>query len=180
MADFSAIAKWPNVPACYEWLSLDRRGQWRLQGEPVTHRGLIDFMNRQYTHDANGRWFVQNGPQRVFVDLAITPWVFRREEGAFVAHTGEAAGKVLALYLDDEGSVLLETTLGIGLLDDRELDGFFSACQLADGRPADEAGLLRLMHGGPAAAVLHEGLPLQPAAAVDLAKRFDFEPRPRP
>ena len=89
MADFSAIAKWPNVPACYEWLSLDRRGDWRLQGERVTHRGLIDFLNKQYASDESGRWFVQNGPQRVFVALACTPWVFRKQEHRFIAHTGE-------------------------------------------------------------------------------------------
>ena len=79
MVDFSAIARWPNVPACYDWLSLDRRGDWRLQGERVTHRGLIEFMNRQYGSDETGRWFVQNGPQRVYVELAATPWIFHRQ-----------------------------------------------------------------------------------------------------
>ena len=87
--DLSAIAKWPNVPACYDWLSLDRRGNWRLQGERVTHRGLIEFMNRQYGSDESGCWFVQNGPQRVFVSLAYTPWVLRREGDAFVTHNGQ-------------------------------------------------------------------------------------------
>ncbi|WP_416346426.1 DUF2946 family protein, partial [Escherichia coli] len=23
------MAKWPNVPNCFGWLALDRRGQWR-------------------------------------------------------------------------------------------------------------------------------------------------------
>ena len=53
--DLSAIAKWPNVPACYDWLSLDRRGDWRLQGERVTHRGLIAFINRQAPHPEEAR-----------------------------------------------------------------------------------------------------------------------------
>ena len=75
--DLSAIAKWPNVPACYDWLSLDRRGDWRLQGERVTHHGFIALLNRQYGVDEHGCWFVQNGPQRVFVRLDYTPWVFR-------------------------------------------------------------------------------------------------------
>ena len=26
-----AMAKWPNVPACYGWLALDARGQWWLR-----------------------------------------------------------------------------------------------------------------------------------------------------
>ena len=82
--DLSAIAKWPNVPACYDWLSLDRRGDWRLQGERVMHSGLINFINRQYGCDESGCWFLQNGPQRVFVNLAYTPWVFRRDGDGFV------------------------------------------------------------------------------------------------
>ena len=34
------MARWPNVPAVYGWMSLDRRGRWCLQGEPVVHRTL--------------------------------------------------------------------------------------------------------------------------------------------
>ena len=104
MVDLSAIAKWPNVPACYEWLSLDRRGDWRLQGERVSHRGLIDFMNRQYGVDERGAWFVQNGPQRVFVDLAATPWVFRRQGDEFFAHTGQPVGEIRQLFIDESGA----------------------------------------------------------------------------
>ena len=28
-----AMAKWPNVPACYGWLGLDARGQWYMRDE---------------------------------------------------------------------------------------------------------------------------------------------------
>eukprot|EP00825_Cyclidium_porcatum_P002385 TRINITY_DN1109_c0_g1_i5.p1 TRINITY_DN1109_c0_g1~~TRINITY_DN1109_c0_g1_i5.p1 ORF type:complete len:172 (-),score=22.96 TRINITY_DN1109_c0_g1_i5:82-597(-) len=117
--DLSAIAKWPNVPACYDWLSLDRRGDWRLQGERVTHSGLIQFINRQYGRDESGCWFLQNGPQRVFVALAYTPWIFRRETAGFVSHTGAPTGLLKAVYLDEGGYLLLDSELGIGLLDDR-------------------------------------------------------------
>ena len=178
--DFSGIARWPNVPACYEWLSLDRRGGWRLQGAPVTHHGLLAFINRQYGHDEAGRWFVQNGPQRVFVDLAYTPWVFRREGGALVAHTGEPAGDIAGQWLDDGGSLVLQTALGVGVLDDRDLAGFLAGCTMADGHPADDAALLALMAGDDRRAVFHDGRPLRLIAAVDVAKRFAFEPRPRP
>ena len=30
-----SMAKWPNVPAVYGWLTLDRRGNWLLQGERI-------------------------------------------------------------------------------------------------------------------------------------------------
>jgi hypothetical protein len=181
MVDFSAIAKWPNVPACYEWLSLDRRGDWRLQGERVMHRGLIEFMNRQYTSDAAGNWFVQNGPQRVFVDLAYTPWIFRREGEALITHTGQAAGRVHAVYLDSEGSILLETVTGFGLLDDRDLSAFLNECRdPRSGRVADDAILLDLMAGSMAAPPRWRGLSLQPVMPATVAGRFGFVPHPRP
>ena len=176
--DLSAIAKWPNVPACYDWLSLDRRGNWRLQGERVTHGGLIAFINRQYGGDESGRWFLQNGPQRVFVSLAYTPWVFRREGDRFVSHTGQPAGPLKALYLDREGNILLDTELGIGLLDDRDLAGFLAECHDAKSRPAVEAVLLALMHGE-LQAVHWQGLPVKPIIAVDVPKHFNFQQHPK-
>ncbi len=177
--DLSAIARWPDVPACYEWLSLDRRGDWRLQGERVTHRGLIDFMNRQYGSDESGRWFVQNGPQRVYVDLGCTPWIFRQEGDAFVAHTGQAAGPISGISLDEAGNLLLDAELGIGLLDDRDLAGFLAECTDRAGRPAEEAAFADLMAGQPAE-VFWRAHQLQPIATVDLAQRFHFVRQPRP
>ena len=177
--DLSAIAKWPNVPACYDWLSLDRRGDWRLQGERVTHRGLIEFMNRQYGADDSGCWFVQNGPQRVFVELACTPWIFRRQNEGIFSHTGQPAGTIGAVYLDEDGSILLETALGIGLLDDRDLAGFFRECRTAAGEAADDDALLELMSGTGNPAIYWQSLLLQRIVAVDLPKRFNFEPRPQ-
>lgn len=178
MVDFSAIAKWPNVPACYEWLSLDRRGQWRLQGEPVTHRGLIDFLKRQYASDQLGRWFVQNGPQRVFVDLACTPWIYRREGDTFVSHTGQPAGRLHNLFVDGEGNLLIEAELGIGLLDDRDLPQLLGECRQRDGLPVGEAAIEALL-AGESADALWQTHPLQPLAAVDLKIRFKFDPAPR-
>lgn len=177
--DLSAIAKWPNVPACYDWLSLDRRGDWRLQGERITHRGLIDFINRQYGVDASGNWFLQNGPQRVFVNLAYTPWVFRSDAGRLISHTGEAAGEALAAWLDEHGSVLLETPLGIGLLDDRDLAGFLSACRDRDGNPADDSLLADLMQGRETG-VFWGKIPVQPICSEAVALRYGFNPAPKP
>jgi len=177
--DLSAIAKWPNVPACYDWLSLDRRGNWRMQGERVTHRGLIEFMNRQYGVDEAGCWFVQNGPQRVFVELAATPWIFRYQNEEVFSHTGLPAGTISAVHLDENGSIVLETPLGIGLLDDRDLARFFGECHTATGAAAGDEALLELMSGTVTPAIYWRSLPLQRIVAVDLPKRFNFEPRPQ-
>ena len=176
--DLSTIAKWPNVPACYDWLSLDRRGNWRLQGERVTHSGLINFINRQYGCDESGCWFLQNGPQRVFVRLAYTPWVFRRDADRFVSHTGQAAGALQALYLDEEGNLLLATELGAGLLDDRELPQFLAECQDATGTGPEETAFLDLMNGN-ATPIYWRKIPIQSIAAVDVKKHFKFNPLPQ-
>ncbi|MFZ2266474.1 MAG: DUF2946 family protein [Azonexus sp.] len=175
--DLSAIAKWPDVPACYDWLSLDRRGAWRLQGERVTHSGLIAFINRQYGVDEAGCWFLQNGPQRVFVTLACTPWIFRRDGEAFVSHTGQPAGAVRAAFLDDEGSLLLETELGIGLLDDRDLTQFLGECCDSRGRAADETAFMALLQDG-TAGIFWRDLPLGKIDAADLPRRYAFNPQP--
>jgi hypothetical protein len=176
--DSSAITKWPDIPACYGWLSLDRRGNWRLQGERITHGGLIAFINRQYGCDDSGCWFVQNGPQRVFVGLAYTPWVFRREDGGFVSQTGAESGAPESLHVDEDGNVLLASALGIGLLDDRDLAEFLAQCHDADGRLADENALLALMKGE-SGQVFWQGLTLGPIAEVDVPQRFNFRQHPQ-
>jgi hypothetical protein len=150
-----------------------------LQGERVTHRGLIEFINRQYGCDESGCWFLQNGPQRVFVTLAYTPWVFRRDGDAFVSHTGTAAGDIKAVHLDEEGSILLETELGIGLLDDRDLATFLAECHDGSGQPASDEALAALMETA-TGDIRWQNRPLQSIATVDAKKRFNFKPHPQP
>ena len=86
----AAMAKWPKVPHCYGWLGLDARGRWfcatigRKPGGAfasgasgknalLTHDKLIAFIGRNYACDANGCWYFQNGPQRVYVELQSRP-----------------------------------------------------------------------------------------------------------
>ena len=114
------MAKWPDVPDVYGWLSLDRRGNWLLKGERIGNQAFKDFICRNYAADSLGRWFFQNGPQRVFVTLAYTPLVLHFEAEALLDHCGRPFQFEQA-YLDDEGSVLMLGKPGIGLLDDRDL-----------------------------------------------------------
>jgi Protein of unknown function (DUF2946) len=82
-----SLLKWPNVPDCFGWLALDRRGQWRMRdefaqqnhlpGQIITHQALKEFISRNYACDTLGRYFFQNGPQRVYVTLDATPWIAR-------------------------------------------------------------------------------------------------------
>lgn len=123
------IARWPDVPAVYGWLALDRRGNWLLkEGEGgafgrIGNAALREFIGRNYAADARGCWYFQNGPQRVYVRLTYTPLVVRHDGAALVDHCGRAV-RAEAFFLDDEGSVLVLGQHGIGLLDDRDLARF--------------------------------------------------------
>src|SRR5437762_13798517 len=72
-----SMLKWPDVPAVYGWLSLDRRGNWMIKTvagrfERIAHAAVREFIGRNYASDPEGRWYFQNGPQRVFVALDYT------------------------------------------------------------------------------------------------------------
>jgi len=143
-----AIAKWPNVPDCYGWLGLDARGNWYMRddraqaagpfggvpgaeaarnaaakGSLLKHDKLIDFIQRNYESDAGGRWFFQNGPQRVYVELQATPWIWRVGSApsfAITAHTGQVA-RAQRCIVDEAGRVYLETDLGFGLVHTQDM-----------------------------------------------------------
>lgn len=184
-----AIAKWPNVPSVYNWLGLDRRGNWLVKGERISNAAVVDFIARNYEHDAQGRWYFQNGPQRVFVNLAYTPFVYRLEADAtgrviLRAHTG-SSHVACATWMDEIGDVLIETEGGIGLLEDRDLpyiverlttsgrmvDDPTLECLLSESAPADLD--LKLQLG-------EHTLPVGRIRSGDVAGRFGFDPQPRP
>jgi hypothetical protein len=177
--DVPAAVNWPPVPACYGWLSLDRRGGWRLKGEPIRHAGLIAFINSHYAADDAGNCIFSNGPQRVYVSLDYTPLVWRLDgAGVLSAHTGVAAGAASGVWLDEDGSVLVLAESGIGLLDDRDLAAFLGACHGPNGEPAAHETLLGLMAGD--SGVFWSGFPLQAITRSEVAGRFAFRPTPVP
>lgn len=133
-----AMIKWPNVPDCYGWLGLDARGQWCMRdaqtqaagpfaqskGTPLHHEGLIAFINRNYAADAAGRWFFQNGPQRVFVELQAAPYVFRiQADGTLLSHTHEST-HAQASWMDEHGRVFVQSALGFGLVHSQDVFAF--------------------------------------------------------
>ncbi|PIT72210.1 DUF2946 family protein [Limnohabitans sp. G3-2] len=129
-----AMAKWPDVPDCYGWLGLDSRGHWHMRddrvqrlglfqsavpgakGSVLTHEKLLAFIHRNYASNEKGQWFFQNGPQRVYVELALTPYVWRLDDACTpTAQTGEVT-RVRACLMDEVGRVYLDTDLGLGLV----------------------------------------------------------------
>jgi hypothetical protein len=182
-----AMARWPEVPAVYGWLSLDRRGRWCLQGDPVTHRGAIAFINRNYAGTDQGQWYFQNGPQRVFVDLDYAPWVYALDgHGNLADHTGRSVNELTGVRVDEDGNLLLVTERGIGLLSDRDLEPVSDRLRRADGGPCDEESIAHLIRSGKDAEAERiyldwNGEQIQVSAVLreQVSKIFGFEARPR-
>src|SRR5689334_12799263 len=121
------MARWPNVPAVYGWLALNRRGEWLIKRDPVRNPGIAAYIGRNYAADEHGRWFFQNGPQRVFVELDYAPFVFRTPPNSGPAltlqtHTGANVDALTGVWLDEDCAVLVAADSGVGLVDDRDLD----------------------------------------------------------
>jgi len=182
-----SILKWPDVPAVYGWLSLDRRGNWMIKTvagrfERIAHVAVREFICRNYASDSEGRWFFQNGPQRVFVALDYTPWVYRLDDAGqgLLAHTGAAPRALEAVFLDDSGALLLKTEIGIGVLLDRDLPAFLE--RLADVRGWGLERLLEEVAGGAEAQAILQGkkVPIASISAAGVPSRFGFVARPAP
>lgn len=140
------MAKWPDVPAVYGWLELDRRGRWLLKGAPITNPAVVGFIGRNYEPDERGRWFFQNGPQRVYVTLHYTPLVYRVAQTTdgtleLEAHTGRRTRAATSSWIDEEGAIIIETDIGVGVVHDRDLHMVSSALVSADGEHLDDADL---------------------------------------
>ena len=153
-----AMAKWPDVPNCYGWLALDRRGQWRvrneyaqqhgLSGDPIRHDAMVAFIERNYLRDANGAWFFQNGPQRVYVELEAAPWVWRLHGDSAAprieSHTG-APARFESAWVDEDERFFLATDMGLGLVHTLDMETAADAIEAGTWTPerAMHAELLR-------------------------------------
>ena len=140
----AALKKWPNVPHCHGWLALDARGDWymrderiqragpfpQVKGSRITHDKLKAFIERNYAADEAGRWFFQNGPQRVYLQLEAAPWVWRVQwpeadggsngQPSVTSHTGLPT-QVRSTWLDTEGRLYLDTPLGFGIVHSQDM-----------------------------------------------------------
>lgn len=183
------MAKWPNVPAVYGWLALDCRGNWLLQGEPIGNKTVTSYIGRNYERDSEGCWFFQNGPQRVFVDLEYTPFVFRTlgspDRIELEAHTQQRATALSGAWIDENGAMLIQTEHGVGIVDGRDLDTIVGALVGADGTALSEDALDELMAlvqtGQEAPLWLRVGesdVKVRPIKSSDVPARFGFTAHP--
>ena len=195
-----SLIKWPNVPHCFGWLALDRRGQWRMRdefaqanqlaGNVIQHTALNEFISRNYAYDSLGRYFFQNGPQRVFITLDATPWVARiipiKGGLQLLNQCGEEIKPQSALS-DEKGNVYItglitqslsdkidntiftRTALpSVALLHDHDLDLFSEQSKVQE-----DACSFR-------GSWLWDGieLPIEPIHSIELSERFHFVKSP--
>ena len=158
-----AMAKWPNVPACSGWLGLDARGQWWLRddqaqacgaftsgkpgakGNALRHEKLADFIARNYLAEVDGRWYFQNGPQRVYVELESAPWIWRLRSTAqglqLHSHTGQelSVAQVQQVVMDELGRLFLALPQGLGMVHSLDMLDAANALERGDLPEVQEA-----------------------------------------
>jgi hypothetical protein len=186
----AAIAKWPDVPDVYGWLRLTARGEWRLRGEPIGNAAIREFIGRNYAHDERGCWYFQNGPQRVFVELELTPWIYRLDANSrLLAHTCAAPRRLLGAALLDDGHLVVQSEIGAGAIDDRDMPIVLSALTGDGGAPLTFEALERWLGGAvgttldmdaAAFGLAGDRVPVQRLSVAQLGTRFGFERVPVP
>lgn len=189
-----AMAKWPNVPHCFGWLALDARGAWRMRddraqslglpGDRIANAALLGFINRNYTHDERGRWYFQNGPQRVYVDLEATPHIARTDPAqGFLLQTNEPLASVDAAWMTERGQFLLQGGGRIAQLDDRDVAQCLADMRM-NGKQVSDDELLSWI-GAPTMGMdivlLRPGkeVPVRRIESAAIARQFGFIQTPR-
>lgn len=167
----AAMARWPNVPDVYGWLGLSRQGQWVLypegnpnqEGETITHPQTRHFIGRNYLSDAQGQWYFQNGPQKVYVCLEAAPWVLHtRSPGADPAlhtQTGLPVNTTGPWFVDESGWLYTRTEHGGAIIDGRDVQAVYEALLAPAGRAAHRP---------------------QEMTATEIARALGFVRQPRP
>ncbi len=191
-----SLVRWPNVPHCFGWLALDRRGQWRMRdefaqanqlaGSVIQHAALNEFISRNYACDSLGRYFFQNGPQRVFITLDATPWIARiipsesgpqlltqcgtqiKPQGALSDEKGNIyiTGIIVQSLSDQIDSTVFSQieSLSVALLHDHDLDLFSDQSKVMEDACSFRGSW---QWDG-------KELPIEPIHSLELSERFRF------
>lgn len=191
------------MPYCYGWLFLDRRGHWRMRsefaqknhlpGEKIHHLGLIEAIVSHFAIDEKNQYFFQNGPQRVYIDLAYTPYIARlipKQDSQWLLQTNLHQNiNPLRCFLDEKGNILIESEIEISqthsdqplhfkskkhktvaLLHDHDLEIFASIAQL----DTVSCGVLGTFKWN------HLDLPIEPILSNEIGRVFNFVEKPKP
>ncbi|NYT76422.1 DUF2946 family protein [Alcaligenaceae bacterium] len=206
----AAMARWPDVPHVFGWLSLTHQGKWRLHpnadalahladhsllpslGEPISSHTILNFINKNYEGDAQGRWYFQNGPQRVFVRLDTAPYILHTTTDTqgtlqLTTHNGLQVTHVRQWLLADEGSLFAQTEHGPGVVSGRDLEAVLTLLITEDNislldrleHTPDATGPFVITKGFHGDAQSGETL-LQRCPNADIAATLSFQRNPQP
>jgi hypothetical protein len=167
--------------------------QNNLPGTVIVHQALNEFISRNYACDTEGRYFFQNGPQRVFITLVATPWVVRMipsDRDTKLLTQCQSAIEPSAALSDENGNIYIvgkisqvvyenlnqapKTTFStqekesVALLHDHDLEIFSELATLKE--EACSFGGSWNWHG--------QQLPLDPIHSSELASSFHYIARP--
>lgn len=165
----------------------------QLPGNVIQHVALNDFISRNYAHDSLGRYFFQNGPQRVFVTLDATPWIARMipcqggknplqlltQCGTPIDPQGTLSDELGNIYItgtiaqslsDQVGSNVFtqEQPISVALLHDHDLDLFSEQAKVQE----DACSFKGVWHWD------GKDLAIEPIHSAELSERFQFIKKP--
>jgi hypothetical protein len=199
----SAIAKWPDVPFCYGWLFLDRRGSFRIRneysqkhhlpGEIIKHKGLCDSIRKNICIDTHKQYFFQNGPQRVYLSLAYCPYVVRLIPDQQYAwnlqnHLSQEINPTRC-FLDEKGNILLEFVATVMQCTNTPPFSFqetqIRTIALLHDHDLDIFSELSQMNTSICGVMgtfnwRNSDIPIEPIAHNEVSKEFNFQEVPRP
>jgi len=187
-----SMARWPNVPQVFGWLSLDQRGNWLIKEQRISNPVITEFIGRNYHVDEQGRWFFQNGPQRVFVTLAYAPYVLwtrgSEADACLETHTGVELETITGAWIDENGTVILRGSSGVvGSVSDRDLGEIATWLTNATGQVVSDEMLAkaiesRTAHGSMGIWLSYRAdrLPVGRVKSDQVPRKFGFDRSPQP
>lgn len=155
-----------------------------LLGDKIAHVALLAFINRNYTHDEQGRWYFQNGPQRVYVDLEATPFIARTDaEQGLLLHTGEVLDGLDEIWITSSGQMVLTSHERVAQIDDRDVVQCMEWLTIDD-KPASDEQVIAWIEGKADTGVLmfqYAGsrMPAKHLGQEDIAAHFGFVRKPQ-
>lgn len=166
--------------------------QNQLPGQIIKHAALNEFINRNYACDEEGKYFFQNGPQRVFITLDATPWITRitpSNEGLqFLTQCNQAIIPEAALS-DENGNIYIvgniDQTIYHGTTKDQFENKTFQSVALLHDHDLDHFSELAKLHEeacsfGGSWNWRGISMPLDPIHSQELSARFHFTANPQP
>lgn len=158
----------------------------QLAGSVIQHVALNEFISRNYACDSLGRYFFQNGPQRVFITLDATPFIARifpspsgpqlltqcgteiKPHGALSDEKGNIyiTGLITQSLSDQIDSTAFTKTESpsVALLHDHDLDLFSEQSKVQEDACSFRGSWLWDS----------KELPIEPVHSIELSKRFHF------